>query len=545
MVDELLVSKKKISFDEDGNFKALILADVHASGTLPANVQANIKTLIDRENPQLVIFTGDNAICSNETTLRQAIDSMVGYIEEKEIPWCHVYGNHDHEGGMSKESMQKIFESYEYCVSKRGDTTISGVGNYVLPVYKYDSDEVGFLVWCLDSGNYISEGAKGALGVSANPYDPYSGSSYDYIKPNQISWYYSTSVLFEQYFGTKMNSIMAFHIPLQENHYAWENRDKATSWAGSLQETICASAINSGLFVNLVTRGDVRAVVTGHDHKNDYMIETGGIKLCSSPNVSTTTYHDTAQQGARVFQVTEKNPRTVKTYVNYLIERENVDPDDYEEIATGTTISSFESETEVNSYFYETSNTDNTHVAEIAEGKGVDGTDALMVGRTTFAGAYNVDNTAVIWKLDTPGMLGDNKYLIVWLDFTGQNAEAVNFRKACFGLMVAGSNSPYRTDDKDEPTPFYYLADGSTTWQEMSHGSDGCFGADQGSSISGKKGYFAFPIDNMLQGSIALTGTSIISGVYMYYTYAYGTQNCSKFYIDDVRLVEDYTTFTK
>ena len=43
---------------------------------------------------------------------------LVGYIEEKQIPWCHVYGNHDHENAVDLAKQQEIYESYEYCISK-------------------------------------------------------------------------------------------------------------------------------------------------------------------------------------------------------------------------------------------------------------------------------------------------------------------------------------------------------------------------------------------------------------------------------------------
>ncbi len=317
-VEAQLESKKKLVFGENGQFKALVVADVHAVGTLPENVQTNIRTLVDRENPDLVIFTGDNTICSNEEQLRAALDSMVGYIEDKQIAWCHVYGNHDHEGGMSKEEMQPIFESYDYCVSKWGDTAISGVGNYVLPVYKRDG-EIGSLVWCLDSGNYLSEEDKASLlPVESPDFLGMPNSPYDYIKADQIHWYYSTSLLFEEYFQKKIPSLMAFHIPLQETYYAWQNRLGLSNWTGEKNETVGASLVNSGLFYSLTERGDVKAVVNGHDHINDFMVEYKGIKLCYSPNVSTLTYHDERMMGGRVFIMDEQTPDVISTRVQYL-----------------------------------------------------------------------------------------------------------------------------------------------------------------------------------------------------------------------------------
>lgn len=329
----LLESKIRLSCDENGDFKTLVLADVHAPGKIAEEVEQNIRKLVDEEQPDLVIFTGDNAICSNEETLRAALDSMVGYIESKGIAWCHVYGNHDHDGGLSKEQMQPIYESYEYCVSKWGDKDLFGVGNYVLPVYEYESDKISSLVWCLDSGSRLSDEDRkdyiptrpiDNIAMPDNIFNAIMGihnSPYDYIHADQVQWYCETSVFFEEYFGRKIPSIMAFHIPLQESFFAWTNREGLGNWTGEKNEDVSCSQINTGLFTMLVHRGDVLAVVNGHDHTNSFMVEYKGIKLCYSPGVSTYGYHDTNVMGGRVFVSNSNNPTEITTYINYLFRK--------------------------------------------------------------------------------------------------------------------------------------------------------------------------------------------------------------------------------
>ena len=323
-VEELLQSKIRLSCDENGDFKVSVLADVHASGVISDSVQADIREIIDNEQPDLVIFTGDNAICDDEQELRAALDSMVGYIEEKQIPWCHVYGNHDQEGGLTKEEMQVIYESYEYCVSKRGDTSLTGVGNYVLPIYEYGSDKISHLVWCLDSGSMMSEKDIEDLLPTSKPdftgidYSVWGGY-YDYIHADQIQWYYNTSLLFENYFNDAIPSIMAFHMPLQEIYYAWQNRLSFENWDGEKNDPVGASPINSGLFTALADRGDVLATVSGHDHANTYMVEYQGIKLCYSPGCSTHGYYYSKDTlGSRIFEMNSNDVWDLNTYVYYL-----------------------------------------------------------------------------------------------------------------------------------------------------------------------------------------------------------------------------------
>ena len=245
-VEKLLESKHKLTFNDDGSFRVLIIADTHM--TVEADVlkiqelRDRIKLLVDREKPNLVIFTGDNTIrSSSEVILRRNLAVLVGYLEEKQIPWCHVYGNHDHENALTKEEQQKIYESYEYCISKTNPegVYISGVGNYANAVYNKDGS-IGAVIYCLDSGTYFGDG-------------------YDYIKASQISWYKEASELIQESNGGKVvPGIMAFHIPLKENTDAYNNRDNkeiVLEYSGGRNENICSSAVDTNLLETAFERG--------------------------------------------------------------------------------------------------------------------------------------------------------------------------------------------------------------------------------------------------------------------------------------------------
>jgi len=314
--EDILYSKHRLECDENGKFKVLILADVHANGTLPDDVKNNIETLVNKEQPNLVIFTGDNTICNSPLKVKEALQSMVELIEKLEIPWCHVYGNHDDELGVSKEVQQTIYESFKYCVSKTDSEELTGVGNYVLPVFKHNSNKILSLVWCLDSGTYLDK--NDSLKTSEVPFDDRPDSPYAYIHEDQIEWYKNTSIMLEEKYQRKIPSLMAFHIPLQESYYGWIQRESLEEWTGEKHESVAASRFNTGLFDVLVERKDVLAVVNGHDHINDYMVKYQGIKLCYSPNVSTLTYYEEYMMGSRVFIFDENKPNDIETYVTYL-----------------------------------------------------------------------------------------------------------------------------------------------------------------------------------------------------------------------------------
>ena len=546
---ELLENKTKLRFNEDGEFKVMVLADLHTkAGGLTPEQQGYVKTMVDREQPDFVIFTGDNVRSlastpiSDEAAMRVVLDSMVGYLEEQGIYWMHVYGNHDDEDNpLDKETQQAIYEEYEYCLSKDVEE-LTGVGNYVVPLYGSDEseDEIKFAFWGLDSGSYMSAEDKAALfpaGVSG--YTGYSGTGYDYIHHDQIRWYENTSEQLEEYVGAKVPGLMAFHIPLQEYSTAWDNRE-TLDHSGYKMENVCASAYNSGLFDAMRSRGDIKATVSGHDHKNSFMVEYGGIKLCYSPTMSTNSYYDEKEMGSRVFVLSEDDPADVETYMSYLIER--IDTSDAKPIESGYT---YDFEGTAPTFAVSGNNgwagADVDKIAvSVKDGVGKDGSKALAATRTEWNTEVSKRTMEIKWDIPY-GKLGENKYVAVWMDLATDDLE---FRKTNFGLITDYDyTAPYRTDESDGVnTPFYYKADGTAEWVTLQTGTDGCIGAGDNCPVKDYKGWFAFPIEYMLQyqTDAQLNKDSVITGFYIF-TQLYEESMTGKDIIfDNFTLVRDY-----
>lgn len=546
-IADILKTKKELRFNKDGNFRILVLGDIQSSASpLQENNQENIKKLVDKEKPNLVLFAGDNSIRMNtEERLRTYIKSMVGYIEEKQIPWAHVYGNHDHEGALSKEAQEEIFESFEWCITERGPKDIAGVGNCVLPVFASNSNKPVFNVWAIDSGTYLSKDEQMQVAPKKSPYRGAGSTNYDYIRPNQIAWYVETSKKLEKYVGKKIPGLMVFHIPLQESFFAWENRE-GLEFTGEKREGVCASVINSGLFATILERDDVKAIVNGHDHINDYMVKYMGVILsfCSTP--STGSYHNKDMLGGRVFVINEKSPDEITTYMSYL-NREQVNIKDVKPIAADNVIDFDEVQPKALIAGYDGANSEfvgKTVTATIANNKGINGSKALSIVQSEFNNSAYLNNFElhIPFAKDAVGTLGDAKFLKVYMDFSGDNAP-IDFRKACVGVFNnVAMVSPFRTDNNDRsktPLKFYYKAEGSSTWKTMTHGGDGCFGAAEGASVKGLKGWFAFPIDDMRSGANKPKETTPICGVYFYFCLSNGTMANNRFYIDNISFVKE------
>ncbi len=184
----------------------------------------------------------------------------------------------------------------------------------------------------------------------------------------------------------------------------------------------------------------------------------------------------------------------------------------------------------------------------IEAGKGYDASNALALWSTDaesrafylFATEQNKNST----------LYPHTSYLRLWVDFSD-----VNFRKACFGL-ISPTGGLYSTDEGDGLTnqKFWYCAEGSSEWKQYTHGGDGCFGMQEGTNVSGFRGWLAFPIGDFLYRSG--TGTveetagisypdNYVSGIYMFWDYYSDSHINKKFYIDEIHIVEDYRVFDK
>lgn len=122
--------------------------------------------------------------------------------------------------------------------------------------------------------------------------------------------------------------------------------------------------------------------------------------------------------------------------------------------------------------------------------------------------------------------------------------------------LVSVTGNLYTTDESDNVPglAFMYLAEGASEWETYMHGSDGCFGVEQDSSVQDFKGWLAFPVKDFTYRYGTGSGTGAageafpyneMAGVYMFWNYSESTPSGTRFILDEIQLVEDYTDFTE
>ncbi len=182
--------------------------------------------------------------------------------------------------------------------------------------------------------------------------------------------------------------------------------------------------------------------------------------------------------------------------------------------------------------------------AKLASGKGYNGSNALEIKATD-----NSNQGIYVFATDSNKNVTaypDTSYLRIWVDFTD-----MDFRKATVGI-VTKKGDLYSVGEKDGAfTPFYYMPQGSTKWQTLQFGNDGCFGQQEKPEVKNFKGWLAFPTKDFLWWGGSAGGAKgdvfndyEIAGFYMFWCYAQNENHVGKpFYIDEIQLVSDYTVF--
>ncbi|MDR0610444.1 MAG: metallophosphoesterase family protein [Planctomycetaceae bacterium] len=286
---------EKLRFKEDGTFKIAQITDTHYrtnAGIAKESVNL-IAEIIEMEKPQLVVYTGDIVV---QGDIYKGWDDILRPCVESKTPWAVVLGNHDDEGGVSRQQIINHIKNKPYSMTESGSEKITGVGNYVLEIF--NGEKVIFLLYCLDS----------------NAYSPIkTAKGYDWFKPDQIAWYRSQSNEYtKQNNGQPFPALAFFHIPLCEYGEMIHFKGKII---GERKEKECSGAVNSGMFLAMLECRDVMGTFVGHDHLNDYIGLRHGVALGYGRFSGTKTTYVKEPHGARIIEISNSGERSFKTWI--------------------------------------------------------------------------------------------------------------------------------------------------------------------------------------------------------------------------------------
>ena len=304
--------KDALRFGDDGKFSIMHVTDTHLDFD---NVEASVWLIAqacDKENPDLVVITGDNVDnMDNADDTKALIDKLMGVFEERNIPVAVTFGNHDSEkGAMSREELMAYYNTYSVSLSVDDGEALTGCGTYNLPVMSSDGTEIKFNVWVFDSGDYDEEGY------------------YSYVREDQIEWYKEKSAELKNLNGGETVYSLAFqHIIVAEVYDALKKVDRSGMFIfehvrnegdyymfdpenvnyGTLNEHPCPGKQNAGQFDAMVETGDVLAIFSGHDHTNAFGVRYKGVDIVNSLSTRYNGDAFSSQYGYRMLEIDEND----------------------------------------------------------------------------------------------------------------------------------------------------------------------------------------------------------------------------------------------
>lgn len=247
-------TKNILKFNDKGEFKIVQFTDTHVDliGGHNLNVYEIVRRVIEIEQPDLVVFTGDNVTQNNPQEAYQRFSEV---FKEAKIPWVATLGNHDAEANVSRDYLAGFIGKLPYCMNRDVDDEVTGNSNFVLSVVGKNK-KAEALIYCLDTGN------RSGMKVMDN--------GYNWLRHSQISWYRQKSNEYTEINGgSPLPALAFFHIPFPEFSNAWDN--KVNPPIGVKNEEPSSPKVNSGMFTSMLEKGDVMGVFVGHDHINDYI----------------------------------------------------------------------------------------------------------------------------------------------------------------------------------------------------------------------------------------------------------------------------------
>lgn len=315
----------QLCFQPNGEFKILIVADTQDAVKPQKETLLMLERSLDTAKPDLVVLLGDiihgNDI-KTEKSAKAAIDAIIAPIEQRKLPFAIVFGNHDDNGGVSKETQMALYQTHPGCLSIDGEE-LSGCGNYNLPIYDSEGDKLLFNLWFFDSGSYDTE----------------REDAYAYVEQDQLDWYACQSeALRKQNGGESVPSFAFQHIIVPEIYDMLLEVPKATAGAvrghgshndsyyvinpeyifdGSMGEAPCPPEFNSGELYAWTKQGDVIAAFFGHDHKNDFSGSYKGIDLVATPGTGFYIYGNGDEHGTRSVTLKQSDLKSYETELLY------------------------------------------------------------------------------------------------------------------------------------------------------------------------------------------------------------------------------------
>lgn len=303
----IIQSKIPLTFRADGHFRILMVSDIQEKPEYDPRTPDALRALIAKANPDLVIWGGDNAdgrVLKTEEELRAYLRVMAAPMEEKNLPWAHVYGNHDYDVEVSGKRQNEIYAELPHNISGTSPDGVPGASNYALPIFDRAGGKPAYVVYCFDTMHKEAELRPGVTTASLLLPERWKVMrKWEPLRFEQVMWYWNTSNELEAECGGTVPAMAVMHVPPYEFDLAVQNPTE-TGLRGETDEKLQCGVLNSGVFAAMVERGDVNVIGAGHLHADTFDATVAGIRCCLDGCGGYQPKSKEDRRGGRLFDVT-------------------------------------------------------------------------------------------------------------------------------------------------------------------------------------------------------------------------------------------------
>ena len=289
-----------MKFREDGTFHILHITDIQEIPEVAEDTLTLMRRALDAAKPDLVVFTGDQLkgyskkFRKKPGQVEKTINRIMEPVVSRGIPFAVTFGNHDEQSGMTNDEQ----------------------GTFAVGIRNFEETQTVMAVYLMDSRGDAP------------------GGGYQTLNPRQVFWYKGARDTFEQEHGRLIPGIVFQHIPMPEYYRLLKKTDKKTKGAvrtyrthaneyyvldpekyrsGSFKEAVSIPDNNAREFESFREKGDIFAVYCGHDHRNSFVGNCGGLDLGYTPSCGFNEYGDGVNRAAREFVFHEEDPAAYET----------------------------------------------------------------------------------------------------------------------------------------------------------------------------------------------------------------------------------------
>ena len=296
----------------NGNFRIMQIADTQEASIVSADTLRLLNAAIEKEKPDLVVFTGDQLKGysasfkgeKNKDAVINAIRTLLRPLENNSVPFAVTFGNHDGEAFLCNREQFEVYKSSPCCVYDDEFAAINDRGTFCLEI-KNAEGEAKALVYLFDTHNKSVDGSYGA------------------VMPYQLDWYRAK----RDSYASPLPSFVFQHIPTPEYfdvikkvrrfskdcvraYGSHKNEyyvlDPHNSRVGDFMgESPAAPFVNPGEIDAFLEKKEVKGVFVGHDHNNSFVTDYKGISLCYTQGAGFNVYGPGLDRGVRIIDVSE------------------------------------------------------------------------------------------------------------------------------------------------------------------------------------------------------------------------------------------------